>query len=325
MSIQDDWIKFCEKCNAMIPIKDIQCEYCGHVESQFEFSSEDLQITINELTTAINDAFYRLERFMGGFLADYQSFDFIFHFELLFVKGKMIENDTYQTSKRINQYWMLIQQILYDWDKGNYSNRTANENEFFIEDCEDLSYITHRRLHKFLEFASQDDIDELNKKISIVDIIKDADSSSSPPSKTVPASDLRLQFSSIEVIEKLFENLKPYFGKSAADLKKVLLGQNLDEPIVFSLGQNRFVEIFKRLKYNGFLLSTSTEIKNWICKNFLFTHVKGEIREVRPFKESSVWDILTKEQYEPSKKSRILNLEWLPHKSPGTLRRQNSN
>ena len=40
--------------------------------------------------------------------------------------------------------------------------------------------------------------------------------------------------------------------------------------ITFMSNQNRLVEVFRRLKYNGFLFETWTGIRNWLCNNFLY-------------------------------------------------------
>ena len=114
-----------------------------------------------------------------------------------------------------------------------------------------------------------------------------------------------------DIIDKLYAKLKTYFPKREKDLKKVLKGKQNSEPLIFPHNQNKFVEVFRRLKYNDYLLNTPTEIKDWICDNF--KRKKGE--EVMPFNPTTVWDILTKGKGEPTKKERICIVDWLPYKS----------
>lgn len=132
-----------------------------------------------------------------------------------------------------------------------------------------------------------------------------------------------ITFKNSETIEKIHSELKGYFPNKEAELLKVLKGEQLGEILLFPHNQNKFVEVFRRLKYNGFLLNTDTETKNWICTTFQF--VKKGFAEPQPFNESSVWDNLNKGKGEPTKKERICITEWLPYKSPLQLTRETEN
>ncbi|MFV0290351.1 MAG: hypothetical protein ACK5IJ_05550 [Mangrovibacterium sp.] len=125
-------------------------------------------------------------------------------------------------------------------------------------------------------------------------------------------------FKSPQIIESLYDELKGYFQGKEAELKKALQGEPLREMLLFPHNQNKLVEVFKRLKYNGFLLSAPTEIKSWICSTFTFQSQKGDKKEVRNLNPSTVHDILTKDKCEPPKKERICVVGWLPYKSPST-------
>tara|TARA_B110000503_G_C7022584_1_gene360463 strand:+ start:1 stop:930 length:930 start_codon:yes stop_codon:yes gene_type:complete len=129
-------------------------------------------------------------------------------------------------------------------------------------------------------------------------------------------------FSNTEIIESLYNELKGYFQGKEAELKKALQGKRLQEFLLFPHHQNKFVEVFKRLKYNGFLLSTPKETKDWICATFAYQHQKGNKKEVRKFNTSTVHDILTKDKGEPTKKERICIVDWLPYKSHLTRQRE---
>lgn len=132
-----------------------------------------------------------------------------------------------------------------------------------------------------------------------------------------------ITFKNNETIEKIHSELKGYFPKKEAELLKALQGEQLSEILLFPHNQNKFVEVFRRLKYNGFLLNTDTETKNWICTTFQFA--KKGFAEPQPFNESSVWDNLNKGKGEPPKKERICITEWLPYKSPLQLTRETEN
>lgn len=133
----------------------------------------------------------------------------------------------------------------------------------------------------------------------------------------------QITFKNSETIEKIHSELKGYFPNKEAELLKALQGEQLSELLLFPHNQNKFVEVFRRLKYNGFLLNTDTETKNWICATFQF--VKKGFTEPQPFNESSVWDNLNKGKGEPTKKERICITEWLPYKSPLQLTRETEN
>ena len=126
-----------------------------------------------------------------------------------------------------------------------------------------------------------------------------------------------ITFKNSETIEKIHTELKGYFPKKEAELLKALQGEQLSEILLFPHNQNKFVEVFRRLKYNGFLLNTDTETKNWICTTFQF--IKKGFAEPQPFNEDTVWNNLNKGKGEPTKKERICITDWLPYKNPKTL------
>lgn len=132
-----------------------------------------------------------------------------------------------------------------------------------------------------------------------------------------------ITFKNNETIDKIHSELKGYFPNKEAELLKALQGEQLTEILLFPHNQNKFVEVFRRLKYNGFVLNTDTETKNWICTTFQF--VKKGFAEPQPFNENSVWDILNKGKGEPAKKERICITEWLPYKSISQLTREAEN
>jgi len=123
-------------------------------------------------------------------------------------------------------------------------------------------------------------------------------------------------FNKKETIEKLHTELKEYFPEKQVELLYALEGKKLDGPILFPHNQNKFVEVFLRVKYNGLLLSTPKEIQVWICTNFSRRYKKGEVDELKKFNESTVSEILTKHKGEPTRSERICIVDWLPYISP---------
>ena len=121
-----------------------------------------------------------------------------------------------------------------------------------------------------------------------------------------------------DIIDKLYAKLKTYFPGGEKDLENVLKGKSISEPLLFPHNQNKFVEVFRRLKYNGYLPNASTEIKDWICANFNRRKDENTIS----FNPSTVWDILTKAKGEPAKKERICIADWLPYKSLSQLQNE---
>jgi len=128
-------------------------------------------------------------------------------------------------------------------------------------------------------------------------------------------------FKEPETVNEFHNILKGYFNPRETDLLKALKGEQLETALLFPHNQNKFVEVFRRAKYNGLLTSSPTEIKNWLCVNFEFRYKHGALQEIRKFNTSTVHDMLTKGTSEPSKKERICfeGVEWLPYKSKKQL------
>jgi hypothetical protein len=100
-------------------------------------------------------------------------------------------------------------------------------------------------------------------------------------------------------------------------LKELLQGRPVDRKLVFNGNQNRLVEVFRRLSYNGCLHETSTTLRDWLCMHFSY-RAKGGIADLS---QNSVWDILSKAKGEPTSKSRICCLDWLPFKTQASLKK----
>jgi hypothetical protein len=139
--------------------------------------------------------------------------------------------------------------------------------------------------------------------------------SSPQPEKKVPKlKNGSILFNSPETIDKLYNGLKSYFPEQDKILFKVLNGEQCDEELIFLHNQNQLVEVFRRAKYNGLIISTSTELANWLTYNFSFRYSRGKTTQVRKFNRSTVWPYLTKD-LDVSRKNRICIFDWCPYKS----------
>jgi hypothetical protein len=100
-------------------------------------------------------------------------------------------------------------------------------------------------------------------------------------------------------------------------LKPLLQGHSVDHKLVFIGNQNQLVEVFRRLSYNGILHESWTSLREWLFEHFSYRS-KTVIVDLSM---NSVWDILSKAKGEPTVKSRICGLDWLPYKTQASLRR----
>ncbi|NTV02991.1 MAG: hypothetical protein HGB04_09475 [Chlorobiaceae bacterium] len=94
-------------------------------------------------------------------------------------------------------------------------------------------------------------------------------------------------------------------------LKALFQGHPVDHKLIFNGNQNRLVEVFRRLSYNGLLHESWTMIREWLCGHFTYRSKTG----VADLSRNSVWDILSKAKGEPTGKSRICKFVWLPYKT----------
>lgn len=110
--------------------------------------------------------------------------------------------------------------------------------------------------------------------------------------------------------------LLPYFpAESSHNLKQIFSGYLNNVP-VFHGNQNQFTEFIKRLKYNGVISGSLTELKKWIKDNFKFQ--PSILDKPKMFSEASVRDVLSKNQakFEPKFNNRIGTnvFEWIDYK-----------
>ena len=104
--------------------------------------------------------------------------------------------------------------------------------------------------------------------------------------------------------EKLIMALKPFFSQEEEELlESILSGQKISRKLIFRFGGNRLLGVFRLLYTEGQILESPTEIRDWICKYFCFT----DHGEIKSFKESTVWEVISKgRMYPPAREKRIM-------------------
>ena len=174
---------------------------------------------INKLISDINNAFYRLEKFMKGSTLDYSTFYFNDAFTLLFHELNKLENISINNDNLIHGYYSVINQICHDYDKSDFNNTDAYENEDFNRDCNEIGYLGWDRLQEFNTGE-----EEMNVKISITDIAsnifnrndKNGDSTSTT-SEVVAENPYPRIFTTSKAFNK-FKNLVEEFGNGNENL-----------------------------------------------------------------------------------------------------------
>ena len=174
---------------------------------------------INKLISDINNAFYRLEKFMKGSTLDYSTFYFNDAFTLLFHELNKLENISINNDDLISGYYSLINQISHDYDKSDFDNTDAYKNEDFKRDCNEIAYLGWDRLQEFITGE-----EEIYVKISITDIAnnifnrndKNGDSTSTT-SEVVAENPYPRIFTTSKAFNK-FKNLVEEFGNGNENL-----------------------------------------------------------------------------------------------------------
>lgn len=128
-----------------------------------------------------------------------------------------------------------------------------------------------------------------------------------------------------EIIDKLHTGLKIFFDEKEWNRLLILLkGEKIDQKLLFLFNANRLIELFRRLKYNDYIIDNNKNIEAWVLESFNFkSETNGEIKE---FKHNTIHSILYgQESAQPKKGKRIIDEEWLPYKSPGQLKKEKEN
>ena len=75
---------------------------------------------------------------MRGTISYYNRFEFDKVFSDLFIEAKKSENYNFDICKLLSQYWTLCSQIAYGFDKSEFDNELAYENDDFCKDCNEI-------------------------------------------------------------------------------------------------------------------------------------------------------------------------------------------
>jgi len=142
-------------CNAILNAVPNQIEITT-IKTEFKNKLIDLRKSIplpdteiNKLISEINNAFYRLEKFMKGIDLEYNAYYFNDAFTLLFNEMNKLENKSASNDALINGYYTIINQICFDYDKSDFLNTDAYENEDFNRDCNEIEYLACDRYEEF--------------------------------------------------------------------------------------------------------------------------------------------------------------------------------
>lgn len=212
-------------CNAILNSVPNQIEITT-IKTEFKNKLIDLRKSIplpdteiNKLISEINNAFYRLEKFMKGIDLEYNAYYFNDAFTLLFNEMNKLENKSASNDALINGYYTIINQICFDYDKSDFLNTDAYENEDFNRDCNEIEYLACDRYEEF-------NIDEDGNgiKISISHIANNVitTNETTENESTIVLTDKMENpypriFTSIKAFTK-FKNLLEEFGNSSENL-----------------------------------------------------------------------------------------------------------
>ena len=198
-------------------------------------------VNIDIIISDINNAFFRLEKFMDGSVSIYQSFLFNDAFTLFFNELNKVENINARNFKWRDDYHNLLYHIDYAFDKSEFKNQDAYQNEDFERDCNEICYI---HFYRASEFGIDSDLEDYQFKMpSILDIVAEAKSSAINQVVENPLQVVTAPKKTIQKIIVSHENLvnDPLFH---SDNEHIVLEKELKNKINKRLEQNRLNDIF---------------------------------------------------------------------------------
>jgi len=195
-------------------------------------SNSDRNENLNDLTVSINNAFFKLESFMNGMIDEYKHFEFNNVFSKLFIEAKKTENYTFENCNLLSQYWSLCSQISNDFDKSNFNNNDAYDNDDFCKDCNEIGNLYWDRMDEFDCFFPASALEETERKFSITDILKNNVLPLTPikkkikQNKELTLSDFLINKSDLVKFITIQKDFKQYEGKRLAILIHLLQNEN---------------------------------------------------------------------------------------------------
>lgn len=154
--------------NLIIGIKKKYIKQLQLLRTQYPIPETKIEIIISE----INNALYRLEKFMDGTVLNYKSFFFNDAFTIFFNELNKLENVNVKNHQLRDGYHYFLSQLYYAYDKSEFKNKDAYENEDFNRDCNELFYVNDNRRS---EFGINFDLDDYKFEMpSIMEIVNDS-------------------------------------------------------------------------------------------------------------------------------------------------------
>jgi len=164
-----------------------------------------MEQTYNDLIIEINNAFYKLERFMDGKTNQYKYYGFKDKILKVLSEGVQEANTSPDNSKLLMDYWYYMYQIYAEYCTSRIKNETAIQNAEFISDINEIDSLKWKNINKWSPYRNGY-IHPINERLTIKKIAK-------TNLKTEPNI-------TIEFI-KLFKN--PYnTEKKISELKEIL-------------------------------------------------------------------------------------------------------
>jgi hypothetical protein len=238
---------------------------------------------IDAIISDINNAFYRLQKFMEGNVSIYQSFLFNDTFTLFFNELNKIENITVRNHDLRDGYHYFISQLYYAYDKSEFKNQDAYENEDFNRDCNELFYINEYRSS---EFGINVDLDDYHFEMpSIVDIIKEQ-SSNAPQIITVEFEDKLSVSDEINPYPKIFKdhkaftifkNLQEEFSNTKENLSNysfIFHKMTYEDLIHFDLKQQSYFDLLDKFDININRIKPLCDIGKIAFRESIYTKAK---------------------------------------------------
>lgn len=192
-------IKSCELILRFKPNDIIVKKYKKYLQTILNEINSKTQISDlnwDEMIANINNALFRLEGFMNRSIDEYRYFGFNDAFTELLHAIKNPENFTGVNRNLVLDYFSLLDQHRVDFDKGDYNNDHAHDNEDFERDSEEISYLAWERGNQFGDLLTASEIYESEKKLSITDI--------SPGGHVLPSNNTEKDFELLKNSENQF-------------------------------------------------------------------------------------------------------------------------
>lgn len=164
-------LEICSRILKKVPQEEMILEYKKGFEKRVLDLRKEYPLPnwdMDKIQKKLFKAFNKLEQFMAGSNSEYKSFPFNDTITLLlhdYFKEGSLDYDKHGIQE---DYFDLIAQIYYDYEKANFMNTNAYDNSDFNKDCNELGYISR---HRFQEFGLACELDDTGSRISINDLV----------------------------------------------------------------------------------------------------------------------------------------------------------